>query len=324
MEYVKAYLYDASGNDDEIDIDDIDVNGLDENQMLWVNVSKRDEKLLNRITASLGVKNLPCKSVIDDTGRPEIDKFEDFFRFCVESVVNEGDESPVKLMIDYVVGTNYVVTIHEGDVAYLDEFRKREKDESQIGELDAESFVATLLDLNIVTYFNALDALERKVDKIDERVLKEDIETNDFLEHMVNLRRDASKLRRWLTPQREVYYALSRADFRQISESDSAEQYKTLNQHFESAVDAIEHAREIVISVFELYATKSTHMTNTLVQRLTFLTLITGSLAVFAGILGMNFKAEIFELEYGFWVTVAGLFILAVCIAAVARYKSWI
>lgn len=324
MDELKAYLYDATGKDEEVDLDEVDVTGLDEKQLLWVKVSKRDEKLLNAVTSRLGVKNIPCRSVIDDTGRPEIEKFDDFFRFCVDSIVTEENESPAKLMIDFIVGKNYVVTIHEGEVEYFDKFRQREKGESQIGELDAESFVATLLDLNIVTYFTALDALERKVDEADERVLKEDVETNDFIERMVNLRRDASRLRRWLMPQREIYYSLSRPDFQQISESDSVEQYKMLNHHFESAVDAIEHAREMVISVFELYATKSTHMTNTLVQRLTFLTLITGSLAVLAGILGMNFKAGIFELEYGFWVTVAGLAIFAVGLAVTAWFKRWI
>lgn len=324
MDDVKAYLYDASGTDEEVELDKIDVGKLDETQLLWVNVSKRDEDILEKVTSKLGVKNVPCKAVIDDSGRPEIDKFDDFFRFCVHSIVTKKGESPGKLMIDYIVGKNYVVTVHEGDVGYFDEFRKREKGESQIGELDAESFVASLLDLNIVTFFNALDELERRVDGVDELVLRKDVETEDFLKRMVELRRDASKLRRWLMPQREVYYSLSRADFQQIAESDSAEQYKLLNQHFESAVDAIEHAREMVISVFELYATKSTYMTNTLVQRLTFLTLMTGSLAVIAGILGMNFKADIFELESGFWMTVAGLFVVAIGLAIFARFKRWI
>ena len=58
-------------------------------------------------------------------------------------------------------------------------------------------------------------------------------------------------------PHREIFYSLSRADFHQIAESDSAEQYKMLNQHFESAVDAVENSRDTVLSVFELYATKS-------------------------------------------------------------------
>jgi Mg2+ and Co2+ transporter CorA len=65
-------------------------------------------------------------------------------------------------------------------------------------------------------------------------------------------------------------------------------------------------------------------MTNTFVQRLTFLTLLTGSLAVIAGILGMNFKADIFDMENGFWMTVGGLAVVAVGLTIFARFKRWI
>lgn len=324
MEHVKAYLYDATGKDDEVELESVDIGKLDEKQLLWINVSRREAQLLDRVTRQLGIKNVPCGSVIDDTTRPEIERFDDFFRFCVDSVAYESGRSPERVMLDFIVGKNYVVTVHSGKLDYLDDFRQRDQGESQLGELDAESFVASLLDLNVVTYFNALEKLEREVDELDETVLKEDLPTQKFLEQMVGLRRDTSKLRRWLVPQREIYYSLSRPDFQQISQSDSAEHFRILNQHFDSAVDAIEHSREMVISLFELYATKSTHFTNVLVQRLTFLTLMTGSLAVIAGILGMNFKAEIFELEYGFWFTVGFLFLVAIAVTVFARFRRWI
>lgn len=324
MENVKAYLYDASGKDEEVELENIDTAALGKKRLLWVDISSREERLLQEVTSRLRVENVPCGSVIDDDVRPEIEKYEDFFRFCVDSVITEKNKSPERRMLDFIVGANFVVTIHEGPVGYLEDFRKLERGESRIGELDAESFVASLLDLNIVTYFSALDDLERDVDDFDERVLGEDVETDEFLKEVVRLRRDASTLRRWLMPQREIYYALSRADFQQIAQSDSVEEYRVLNQHFESAVDAIEHARETVLSLFDLYATKSTHTTNTLVQRLTFLTVVTGSLAVIAGVLGMNFKAGIFEVEYGFWMAVAGLAILAVAAAIFAWARKLI
>ena len=324
MENVRAFLYDAAGHDEEISIDEVDIEQLEENQLLWVNVLKRDEKLLDQVAKALKVVNVPCAAVIDDSGRPDIDRFETFFRFCVDSVVTKGSSPSERLMIDYIVGNNFIVTVHEGEVEHFSDYRKREKGETPIGELDAESFLATLLDLNLVSYFRALEDLERRVDVMDERILSKELETEDFIKEMVGMRREVSRLRRWLLPHRDVFYSLSRADFHQIAESDSAEQYKVLNQHFESAVEAVENSRETVLGVFELYATKTAHRTNVFVQRLTFLTLITGSIAVIAGILGMNFKAEIFEHENGFWVTVGGLVAVAVGISIFARFRKWI
>ena len=324
MENVKAYLYDARGPDDEVSIDEFEVGSLKDNQLLWVNVLRRDAGLLQSVAARLGIENVPVRTVIDDSHRLNIDKFKDFFRFCVDSVQILEDHSPKRVKVDYLLGKNYVVTIHDGDITYFQEFRDREKDETPMGRLTAESFVSTLLDLNVVSYFRAVDEIENRVDELDELILKRDFDTARFLKVMVTLRHDVSLLRRWLVPHREVFYALSRADFQQIAESDSQRDYEMLNQHFEQAVDAIENARESVVSVFELYATKSAQMTNTFVQRLTFLTLLTGSLAVIAGIMGMNFKASIFEIENGFWFTVAGLVTVAGGLTAFAFLKKWI
>jgi Mg2+ and Co2+ transporter CorA len=175
-----------------------------------------------------------------------------------------------------------------------------------------------------VSYFRALEIIERRVDKLDESVLKKEMETDDFLSEMVSLRRDVSKLRRWLLPHRDVIYTLSRGDFIPVAESDSHEQYTMLNRHFESAVEAIESSRETVLSVFDLYATKSAKLMNVFIQRLTFLTLVVGTLSVIAGILGMNYKVEFFDSPSGFWFTIAGMVLVAIGLTIFARLKRWI
>lgn len=319
-----AYLYDAVGNDEKIEIEDIDLKNLGKNKLLWVDLQERNEKKLEEIAAALELENVPCGAIIEGKRRPKIDKFEDFFQFCIDSVVTDTDAPFEKVSIDFIVGKNYVVTIHEGEVDYFREFRKREKGETTFGKLDAESFVATLLDMHIVSYFRALEELEIEVDELDEKVLKTDMETEKFLAAMVELRRKVSLLRRWLMPHRDVIYSLSRADFQQIAESDSLEQYKMLNSHFENAVDAIESSRDTVLSTFELHATRSAHRMNIFIQRLTFFTVLIGSLGVVAGILGMNYKVDFFESSIGFWLTIAGMAVITVTLTIFARHKRWI
>jgi magnesium transporter len=321
---IVAYLYDASGKDEEVQPEDVDIRKLKEKQLLWLNVKTRDEATLRRLADAVELQNIPIEAVMRTDQRPRIENYNHFFRFSISSVSMEKGKGPESVTIDFIVGRNFVVTVHEGTIDYFEEFRRREKGETRIGELDAESFLATLLDLHIVSYFQAMEEVERRVDEFDENVLKKEMDTERFLADMVKLRRNVSDLRRWLLPHRDVFYSLTRADFRQIAESDSAEEFKRLNNHFENAVDAVEKARETVLGVFDLYATKTSHRTNVFVQRLTFLTLITGSIAVIAGILGMNFKAEIFEHENGFWLTVAGLVLIAAGITAFARFRNWI
>jgi len=324
MDNVKAYLYDAAGSDREIKILDIDVSELNDHQFLWVVMTERNEDVLRRVAEHIGIEDAPCRLMIKEDGEPRLEKYDDFFHFSINAATANDHGSPKSCKVDFLAGRNYVLTVSTGEPDYFRQFREREKGESMIGKLDAQSIVASLLDRNIVEYFRALNILEGRIDAIDEQVLKSELSTEKFLKQMVQLRSDTSKLRRWLMPHREVYYALARPDFQQTAESTAAEHYRLLSQHFENAVDAIEHARETVVSVFELYATKSTHMTNMLIQRLTFLTLITGAVAVVAGILGMNFQAALFKAEWGFAITVIGLVLLSIGITIFARIKGWI
>lgn len=321
---IKAYLYDAAGEDEQVKPEDVDVRKLKERQLLWINVEERDEQTLQHVAQAVNLEGVPIREVMRTEDRPRIENYEKFFRFSISSARLSKNKDSEIVMIDYIVGKNFVVTVHEGEIEYFEEFRKRERGETEIGKLDAESFLATLLDLHIVSYFRAMEEIERHVDKFDESILKTDMDPNQLLSAMVKLKRDVSDLRRWLLPHRDVFYSLTRADFLQIAESDSVEEFKRLTDHFENAVDAVERARETVLGVFELYATKSAQMTNTFVQRLTFLTLLTGSLAIIAGILGMNFKADIFDMENGFWMTVGGLVIVAASLTIFARFKRWI
>ncbi|NJM54045.1 MAG: hypothetical protein HC846_12085 [Blastocatellia bacterium] len=79
------------------------------------------------------------------------------------------------------------------------------------------------------------------------------------------------------------------------------------------------------MSLFDLFATKSAQVTNDLVKRLTFVTIILGVLGVIAGIFGMNLEAkELFEAEGGFWLSLGGMILIAVALTLLAKFKKWI
>lgn len=321
---IEALLYDASRSDEMVELDSVDPASLKDKQLLWVNVLSRKEETVRKVLERFAIKGLKAHSLEGESHRPHLENYEDYFRFCIDSVVVREEGILDRQQIDLVVGKNFVITIHRDRVDYFDEFRDREKGETRFGDLNAESFVATLLDLHIVTYYRALESIEHRVDRLDAKILKTEIRTDQFLSAISDLRKDIAKLRRWLLPHRDIFYAFTRPDFQQIAESESASHYELLNQHFDSAVDAIEHSRETVLGSFDLYATKSAQMMNTFIQRLTFLTLVIGAMGVIAGVMGMNYKVDFFEAPNGFWLTVLGMGLIAVALTVFAKIKNWI
>ncbi len=79
-----------------------------------------------------------------------------------------------------------------------------------------------------------------------------------------------------------------------------------------------------MLSLFELYTTRAAHRMNNLIKRLTFITVIIGSMGVIAGILGMNFEPEFFKSPNGFWLAVVGMSIFAASLTAIAKLLNLI
>lgn len=322
---IKTYFYDSKGHNKEIEFGEEICRNLNNNQLLWVDVLEREKETLEYVTSVLKFKNISTRDLANEFERPTLDKFEHYYRFFINSIHLDTNGKISRVPIDFLVAENIIITIRTVEVAYFSEFRDLDKDETHIGKLDTESFVATLLDLHIVSYFRAIESIEHRVDKFDDRILTRDLKDEDFLSEMVKLRRDVSKLRRWLLPHRDVIYALARPDFRQIAESDSAGHFQNINQHFEGLVDAVESARDTVLSLFDLYTTRASHKMNNAMQRLTFITLTAGALGVIAGTFGMNFEVEYFKsAETGFWLTLGGMAFLVIVLTIVAKFKGWI
>lgn len=321
---IKAVLYDAGGNDREVSLEDIRAGELTDRKLLWIDLCARDRDLLDEVSKRLELKDIPCDRILSVSRRPELTNFEQFFTVSIDSIATTENEPPARVPIDYVVGPNFVISIHDRPVPYFEELKEREKGETLLGELDAESFIAALLDLHIVSYFRAIEFVEERVDELDEQVISRDLTTDEFLAEMVKLRRWISDMRRWLMPHRELVYAFARSDYQHLSKSQALEDFKILSQHFEGGVAGIDSAREKVMGTFSLYATKSDQIMNQFIQKLTVITFLAGILGVLAGILGMNFHSDIFEMENGLWFALGTMALIAIVLTVIARRKHWI
>lgn len=320
---IESYLYDADGSDQIVEVRENFLDTLNDNQLLWINLLNREEETLEYAARVLNLKNLPVKKILKVSARPSLEKFGNFYRFFIVSV-EYGSENTVNLIpIDFIVGKNFVITVHSGAVGYYSEFIESDRGETLIGGLDAESFVASLLDLHIVTYFRVMEKIENQIDKLDEKILKKDLENDIFLDEIVKLRRNVSRVRRCLLPHRDVFYALSRPDFI-ISDCDSETTFQHLNEHFETCAETVESSRESVLSLFDLYTTKTSHQMNFLIKRLTFITLLLGGMGVVAGIMGMNFEESFFKDSHGFWIVIGSLILTAVILTIIGYKKRWI
>jgi magnesium transporter len=321
---LQAYLYNADGTDQEIEFDEKRMKKLTDRQLLWVDISGREEEDIDSVAAILKLNKQSVKNLLNPVERPRLDIYSDYFQVYAIALEHEKADQYKPVPLDMFCGKNYVVTFHPGDLEFLDDFKDQIKGDTKLGMLTAESLIASLLEWHITSYFRVLEKLEIEVDKLDEEILLSSPERS-FLPELVSLRNRVSRLRRLLAPHRDVFYALSRPDFMLLADSESAPHFKTLNDRFERAMDSIETARDLVISSFDLLTTRTAEYTNDVMKVLTFATVLLGATGVIAGILGMNFEMDFFKSgSAGFWTVIGGMLCLIFGSIIFAKLKRWL
>jgi magnesium transporter len=333
---LRVFLYDARGHDREMDLTDDVLSGLDEQSLLWIDVEGRDEHDLERLAKSLDLCR-ECLFVITRKGEPSLDNYGDYFGFSVEAApqhVPDDTKAHNRLdpvahsvesgRLDFIVGKNWLVTVHDGPLNFLARFREQDKAETMIGLLTSQALAASLLDWHMGAFFDEVSRIETAVDHLDERVLREP-SSSGVLGRMVALRRRVARLRHQLVRQRDIIYGLSRPDFALITDAGASPFYEALASRFERALDEVERTRDLVTGSFELFVSRSSEQTNDLVKLLTFLTAIIGFCAAVAGLMGMNFDMTFFKTgAKGFLAVTGSLLVISAVSVVFARRRGWL
>ena len=320
----RAILFDARGRDRELSLDEIVKLGRQGNrQLLWVDVSGHAKEELPALAERLSLPEEAIAFMQSAATNPELRNSGSFFWVRVVAVAQVDGLEYSGAVLTILGGANVVVTCHERPLGFLEEIRTREAGDTELGRLSAASFIASILDWHLSTYFDAVATFEVAVERVEVELLSE--RDRNCLVDLRALRKGASRLRRMLAPHRVVFSSLSRPDFRPQESGIADAHFLAIDDRFERAMDIVENARDLVIGSFELFSSKNTLATNAQMRVLTFVTVVIGVLAVLAGVLGMNFDAPFFKSAgTGFWVAVGSMLFLLLAAFSAARLKRWI
>lgn len=320
---LRVVLFDADGKDRGVPLDEVDCARLGEQQLLWIDVQGDDPELIAEIGKRLRFPAALVEQLQSLDGAPRLENYSDYFHVQALAVATEKELKYKGHALGLVAGQNFVLSVHRKPILFLERLRERERGETELGALSAESFIAALLDWHLSTYFEAVADFEASVDRLEISVLSK--RQRNSLDELQQLRRGAARLRRMLSAHRAVFAGLARPDFRPRADGQASAHFLALDNRFERAMDMVENARELVVGSFELFTTRMAQRTNDSMRALTFVASLLGIMAVAAGVLGMNFDAPFFETgARGFWIALASMAVFAVVALIVARLQRWV
>jgi magnesium transporter len=314
---IRALLSRADGTDEAVDIGEWKPRAIGNDELLWVDVEGAED--LEPVRGALRLNDGVALHLEEKDATPGVRVLDGSVSVMVLSLGDDIDADPVPLRI--VTGDGWVLTQHPEPAGFLERHRERIQDQREVGRLAPLEFLASVLHWHVDDFFRAAEALETDVDQLDDAALR--TERGDLLDRMVALRRRIARVRRLLTPHRDLAAELSRPDL--VAGTDiEADAFATVAKRLERAAEAIANAREMLIGTFDVHMTRTAQRTNDTMRILTLASVILLPSVVLAGIMGMNFRVGIFDVASLFWVVVAVMILMAVGTLLVARRRGWL
>ena len=318
---LRALLFNADGQDRLLDAEQLRLDALSGRQLAWIDVLAPNGHSIAAELERLGLASAPLPQLLERDA-PAVREQEGWFSArAIAPVRDNGGMRGEPWLLG--AGANVVITVHRVPLPFIDQLFEVRDPASRLGILDAASFAAALLDRLVTAYLDEIDAFEGEVDEFEVAVLKPRLGPG-YLGRLRGLRKKISTLRRLLTSHRGLFDALRRPDFLPDCGPEVNAHLQATGARYERAVDAIENARDLVIGSFDVLAARLSQRTNDTMRVLTFATVLLGSLAVIAGVLGMNFSAPLFETgARGFWTAIGAMLAIAVAAIVLAWIRRW-
>ena len=297
---------------------------LAEDELLWLALRDPTEEEVAALQEALELADETAQRLLEQPSRASLaDAGQRMNVTLYAADVDEGE--PILAPIECALGPNWIVTAHREEVEVLEEFRERAEGGGSVGALDATSFLAAIFESILASYFRAFEAVERALEELDTKVLSSTPkDVSSELARLVEIRRSIGTLRRALSPHREIVAALAHPELDALSTEDSAKKFAALESRLTQALDAAREMKESTFGSFDLLVARIGQRTNDVMKVLTLVTVILLPSTVLAGIMGMNFKVGLFDLEWMFWTVLAAMLGIAVLVLSVARSRRWI
>ena len=176
---LRALLYDAELDYSLVSLQEVEVDALTAEQLLWVDVS---DGAVEQAAAAFGLTEETIAVLCEQTHDPDLFTHDDYVHVIVVAPgVDQGSVGPRRL--DCLVGPNWVITFHLEPIPFLDHLDTRMRGNTNAGRIDSHDFLAAMCAAN-----QLCAALRQRFDEIEHGAARERIQTGAKFIENENLR----------------------------------------------------------------------------------------------------------------------------------------
>jgi magnesium transporter len=198
--------------------------------------------------------------------------------------VRKGKQSFATRDVDFFIGPNWLVTVHDGESTSIAHLRQLcERHDRLLAEGPVGLF-HRIVDTMVDHYRPVMDALEERIDHMEEEAFTGH---SQLARRMLKLRHELAQMRRVLMPQRDVLGRLARREFAAISD-EMAYRIRDVYDHVVRLADEAILFQDRVTGILEVNLASISNRLNQVMKVLTVMSTIFLPLTVLSGMWGMN------------------------------------
>jgi magnesium transporter len=290
----------------------------------WVNVDGIGDPLLIRELAQvMGFHALTVEDMLNLDQRPKAEDYGEYI-YVVAKVLDVDQAGEITIeQLSLVIGPNYVISIQEDPTDPFGPVRERLRNAvGRIRSLGPDYLATRLLGIIVDRSFSVIDRLGERIEQLDDLVAGR--ERPEVLRAMYQTKREIIYLRKAVTPLRELVAALWHSESELIKEA-TVPYLRDLYDHVVQAAERVDTARDLLASVQDLYLTRTSNRTNTVMKIIAVFSSIFMPLTFITGIFGMNFEfMPLIHKPWGFALSAGAMLVIVSVMLWYFRRRRWI
>lgn len=290
------------------------------NKNIWIDISEFKKEDLKIIEKVVELHPVTVEDLLLSHGRIKVESFSNYLFSTFYSI--EEDKKKVKLVVmDYVLGKNFIISTHKGKLANYERLKKEENKLARALKKGAESVYHKLLDEQIEEFFPVLSILDDEIEAIDDQIALHP--SHNLMKKILHVKKQIVEVKKITFPQRAKIASLAKRKYKFIPES-SRPYFSDIYDQSIRISDIIENFRENISSTFDAYMTSVANSQSDIMKVLSIIATVALPLTVISGIYGTNFRNLPGTGAYiGFWVMCAIMMVFVVSMIYFFKRRNW-
>lgn len=304
--------------DDRVDRTELVAAITDPGALLWVDLIAPSPDVLAQLADDVGLPPTAVEDALDPHARTKLVRHESHLFFTVNAIAPGGEPSRISGWLL----PHALVTIRLDDAFDMDATVQRWEADPGLLAQGSSALVHGLLDAVVDGHFDAIQALDDRLEDLEDVLFAERRTGAAFARTVHGLRRELVALRRIVLPMREVVNGLLRHPACDVPALRPW--FNDLYDHVLRAAEWTESLRDLVTSAFETNLSLQDARLNTIMKKLAAWAAIIAVPTAITGWFGQNVPYPGFAEPLGLWLSVAFIVVGVVTLFALFRSQDWL